>query len=246
MTMYIKKTYIYGNRIEIRKYHTPKFGQKGQKRGKRSVPTEESVKKANEKNATMRLYRLIMANFVPEEDMFLTLTYRPETRPDEAGAKEILQKFFRQMRKEYAKHGKDLKYIVTTEYENKAIHHHVIINNVDDFNRIITKCWPYGGKNCEPLYEDYNYMGLAEYMIKETKKTFRDGNSNFKKRYTPSRNLKKPVEITEVIKAAEWKEFPQVPKKQAAAGYILDRDSVEVGADIFGYPYLTYSFVRRC
>jgi len=244
--MYKKKTYIYGNRIEILKYHTSRLRVKGERRRKKEVPTEESVKRANEKNSMMKLYRLIMCNFIPGEDMFLTLTYKPEERPDEEGAKKILAQFLRKMRKEYERAGSELKYICVTEWEGKSIHHHIVINNCEGFNKIISKCWTYGGRRFEPLYEDYDFLGLAEYMIKETSKTFREKDCPFRKRYTPSRNLKKPVEIVEVIKASEWKEEPVVPKKLMAAGYVLDRTSVVVGTDIFGFPYQTYTMVKRC
>ena len=88
------------------------------------------------------------------------------------------------MRDEYKKHGLELKYIQATEYLNKAIHHHIIINNVNDgketslqyVNRIwgsITK----GHPKYVPLYDEGEYRKLADYFVKETDKTFRNEDS---------------------------------------------------------------------
>lgn len=242
--MYKKKTITYGNKIEIRKYHTFRCDSKSVSRSERKRPTEEAVKKANERNAKKKLLRLLEANFTPEEDMFLTLTYKPELRPDPEEGKKILTNFFRKLKRKYKSAGVELKWICSTEWNGKNIHHHLVINDVPDFNRVISECWPYGGKRYEPLYADYDYAQLADYLIKETSETFRKGENPWKQRYSCSRNLIKPEEKIEDIKASEWREDPKPSKKLQAAGYRLKKDSVVIGTDLFGYGFIEYVFEK--
>ena len=86
---------------------------------------------------------------------------------------------------------------MATEYERKAIHHHVILNNVNDGKQTsvdyIRKYWKkYGHPKFSPLYDDAEYSQLADYLIKETDKTFRNQDSPVKQRYSHSRNLVQP------------------------------------------------------
>lgn len=242
--MYLKKTRKYGNRIEIRKYHTSRYGVKGEKRNRRQQPTPEAVARNNEREAERRLERLLVGNFT-EDDHFVTLTYRKEDRPGVEKSKEILRKFFRLMRKAYRAAGIELKYIVTTEWNKKNIHHHLVVNDMPHFNRTVSTLWKNGGIHETPMFQGRDYAGLAEYLIKETKETFRDKENPYRQRYACSRNLKKPEETVEIIKASSWREIPQVPKKLQAEGYVLDVDSIEQGIDIFGYPFMEYIMVRR-
>lgn len=242
--MYLKKTWRYRDHIEIRKYHTSRYGVKGEKRSPKEKPTELSVQLANERAAEKRLLRLLINNF-DTGDHHMTLTYRPKERPDPEGARKILGQFLRKMRKAYVKMGMELKYIAVTEWTGKAIHHHVVINDCPGFSRLTAQLWPHGGARSTALYPNHDYKQLAEYLIKETSKTFRSEGSPWGQRYTCSRNLKKPEETTEVIKAKEWRTVPSVPKSLAAQGYVLQKESVFEGTDIFGYPYLEYTMVKK-
>ena len=240
--MYLERTWIYGNRIELRKYHTTRYGIQGEQRKSRTKPTAEAVARTNEKNAERKLQRLLIANF-EQGDQFVTLTYRKEDRPCVEESKKILRRFFESLRKSYKKAGAELKYIITTEWNGKHIHHHLVVNDIPGFAKIVTEAWKYGGIHMTPLYPDHDYQGLAEYMIKETKETFRDPGNPYRQRYSCSRNLKKPVEKVRVIKANAWREEPKVPKKLAEEGYEIDY--VETGVDAFGYPFMEYMMVKK-
>lgn len=240
--MYLKKTYSYGNRIEIRKYHTTRFHVKGEKRQHKEKPTPEQMKKYNERQCVKKLQRLMINNF-DEGDWHLVLTYRPESRPDPDGAKKILNTFFRKLRNYYRKHDIELKYILVTEWKTSNIHHHLVLNDVPGIGKAIRDLW-HGGNHFTPLYEEKNFNGLAAYFVKETKKTFQDNDNPWKQRYTCSRNLKKPEEKTEVIKSSNWQQVPTVPKSLQTVGYVLDKDSVVSGFDVFGFPYLEYTFIK--
>lgn len=241
--MYLKKTWIYKDHIEIKKYHTPRYGVKGEKRIRKQKPTEEAIQKANEKNSKDKLRRILINNF-SEGDWFLTLTYGSDCIPDVKESKTILGKFIRQLGREYKKSGYELKWIKVTEWNAKRIHHHMVLNNIPGLQIIINRLWPYGGRHYTALYPDYDYEALAEYLTKETSKTFRDDNNPYRQRYSCSRNLKKPEEKIEVIKANEWKDEPSLSNSLKEKGYYLDKDSLYEGVDPFGFPYQQYMLIR--
>lgn len=239
ISMYVKKTWFYKDHIEIKKYHTSRYGVKGEKRDRKCKPTDEAVKKANERNAVAKLRRLLENNF-EAGDHHMVLTYKAESRPDPEEAKVILRNFFAKLRRFYKKQGIECKYIITTEWKAKAIHHHVVINDCPGLSKFIASAWIYGGARFTALYADYEYDGLAEYLIKETKETFRDNDSYMRQRYSCSKNLDKPEEVVEIIKADIWKDDPVVPKSLSEKGWYLVKDSIDNGIDIIGYPYQSY------
>lgn len=244
--MYVRRELRYGNRIEIRKYHTCKYQGKGERRQKKEKPTPEQVKKNNEKQAVKKLFRLMVNNFTAD-DHHVVLNYAPETRPDAAGARKAIDKFLRKMRTWYKKQGAEFKWIMTTEYKSKNIHHHIVLNGVDGVARAIQKIWrEVGGGGCHftPLYEDQDFEGLAEYFVKETKKTFAEADNPFRQRAQHSRNLKKPVEKKRILKSCEWAKDPSVPGKLREEGYTLDKNSVTNGFDFFGFEFQEYILIR--
>lgn len=241
--MYIKRTYIYRDHIEVRKHHTSKYGIKGEKRKKKRVPSDEARRRNNEQNARAKLRRLLINNF-DEGDWHVVLTYSNENRPDVDKSKRILQNFLRVMKREYAKRGSELKYVITTEWNKTRIHHHMVVNNCEDFSKIISRAWPYGGKHMTPLFPDQNYEGLADYLIKETSETFRSKDNPYRQRYTCSRNLEKPVEKVEIIKSGDWRDEPTVSRKLRDEGYRLDRSSLFGGIDMWGFPFQVYTLIR--
>ncbi len=240
MHRYKQITYILGNVIEIIKCHP--FGcRKGIERGPKK--TKDEIRKANLVQAARKLARKINANFKPG-DMHVILTYKREERPSPEEAKKLLRKFLKKMRKEYKNHGFELKYIHATEYKNKAIHHHLIVNNVNDGKKTtkdyIRKLWAgKGSPKYVDLYDNGEYQALADYLIKETEKTFRDGEGE-RQRYGCSRNLVNPKPHVEIKKVkGGWKQNPE-PKK----GYYIQKDSLYNGFDKFGYPYQRYLMIR--
>ena len=98
----------------------------------------------------------------------------------------------KRLRRLYKNKGKELKYISVTEYKRVRIHHHLVINKLD-FTEIL-EIWPQGFINFKPLDNSGNYHRLAEYLVKETRTTFRAKDSVSGKRWNPSRNLIQPIE----------------------------------------------------
>lgn len=236
---YIKNTYRYKNIVEVERVHSGRYGKKTERAG-RKLPTPEEMEKINERNAIKKLRRKIYANFEPG-DLFLTYTYRRESRPTVREARRELKKFLSRLRTAYRKRGQELRYIVVTEYMNKAIHHHLVVNDLPDGTggKVASGLWQCGGTNCKYLYEEGQYELLASYLIKETGKNFRKPGNPAKCRYSCSRNLVDPKKETEKMKRDDWPEDPKIPK-----GYSLDKQSLFNGVNKLGYRYQYYRMIK--
>lgn len=229
---YIYREYRAGQTVEVYKTFSARYGKK-LPRGPNCKPTSEAVKKNNQRLAEMKLRLLLNQNF-RKGDLFIMLTYAQPV--DTATAKKELEKFIRTARAKYKAAGVELKYISVTEYLNVRIHHHVVMNSIDP--RILSEIWSERGQfRYEPLYGN-DFAGLAAYLIKETKKTFRDENSPSKKRWNQSKNLQPPQEIVRVVSAKRWAQEPKGRK-----GFILLTDSIVNDVSPFGIPYQHYRMV---
>lgn len=234
---YYQKTVTAGKTKEITKMFSARYGRKGLTREINHLPTPEDVQKVNRKQAEAKLRWLINTNF-GYNDIHMVLTYIKGLRPPPMEAKRCLEKFLRDLRALYRKNGIELKYICVTEYLNKAIHHHLVINSID--MRQVTPLWPYGRARPTYLDDSGQYGQLASYLIKETDKTFRLPDAPYRKRWNASRNLKKPNIEMKVVDRNSWRKEPKALK-----GYILERDKIENGvSEITGYPYQYYSMIR--
>lgn len=235
--MYVLRTYVFKNSIEIEKKHTHRFRKKGQKRNQKSNPTPETMKKYNLVKQVDYLRRLIKLNFY--EGYHMVLTYDKNDRPTPELAKKQLNNFIARMRYHLKKQGVEFKYITVTEYENKALHHHIIIQDIPGILKLVTKQWKHGQVNFTPMHKDDDVDTLANYLIKETSKTFKEDGVH-KTRYNPSRNLEKPTYTEKIIMSNSFRKDPVVPK-----GYILDRDSYVYGvSEVTGYEYQKYTLIK--
>lgn len=192
---------------------------RGGKRKKKEKVTSDAVKKNNDMLALKNLTRLINLNFYPG-DLHTTLTYAKELSPEEANNE--LEKWIKRMRREYKKLDKEFYYIAVTEFKNKRIHHHVVMNYIDF--QVINRQWKMGRIRCTPLDKTRNYRVLAEYLIKETQKTFREPENATKRRWKPSRNLKRPVVKREWVSISQL--FQNLDDIKPLKGYEIDRDTL--------------------
>lgn len=190
--------------------------EKGRKRQPKMTPTPEAVQKVNLRNAIWTLCVLLNSNF-QGGDLHLTLTYAKEPTKEEA--KRKLQGFIRKLREYHKKRGTQLKWIAATEYENKRIHHHVVISKTDI--DVIEQIWKEGWVTPKIMDNSGNYIKLAEYLIKETDKTFREKDSPYKQRYSRSRNLIMPEADFEEVSERVIKNGPKEDN-----GYYIDRDTI--------------------
>ncbi len=251
---YRKLEWKYANVVEIRKSHTYLCNRKGERRDGSSkrpmTPEQEAAKNArlrkhNEIESVKTLDRIMTANFT-EDDQHVVLTYSDDELPTIEDSKKILKNFLNRARRFYAKHGVEFKYIFVTEWNAKRIHHHIVCNSIPDVNtaKEIHRLWGHGGTHLTPLYEDKNFNGLAEYLVKETKETFRNDDNPYKQRYSCSRNLIRPEAEKEIMPGNTWAQTITIPKKLQEQGYYLDRDSVHTWTDWEGYINAEYKFVK--
>lgn len=174
--------------------------------------TPDKQKEINRRLAEKKLLMLLQNNF-SSGDLHLVLSYDEENYPDSLiTARKILENFMRRLRYSYKKAGAELKYIQVTEYENKRLHHHIIVNGLAEIpvSLIQDKIWKNGFVRCTPLEINGYYNELAAYLIKETSKTFSTNEQVFGKRYTSSRNLTLPEPIEEIQQGNE-SELLEIP-----------------------------------
>ncbi len=252
---YRQSKWIYGNTIEFKKAHTWMWNRKGERRNRSEsfsnlTPEQIEAKKKkmqrhNELEAIKELDRILQANFT-EDDQHVVLTYRDDCIPTVEESRKVLNNFLSRTRRFFKKHDCEFKYVIATEWNAKRIHHHIVCNSIPGVNmaKEIMRLWGNGGAHLTPLYEDKNYKGLSEYLVKETKKTFRDDDNPYKQRYSCSRNLLRPEPEVKIVHANTWSKDIKVPKSLRDQGYYLDRDSVRYWIDWEGYVNAEYKFVK--
>jgi hypothetical protein len=222
--------------MRIEKHYSARYGRKGIPRSKNQTKSTAQMQKANELHAIKTLTDLINTNF-GSGDMHIVLTYRSDLAPNPEDAKKQLDKFLRKARGIHRKQERELKYIAVTEYRNKRIHHHLIVNAIDA--GLLQKAWEYG--KLRPTYLDNrgDYEQLAKYLIKETAKTYAMEDAPQRQRYTCSKNLKRPEVHVKKQSARSWRPNPTIPK-----GYQLIDGSLYNGFDPMGYPIQEYRLLR--
>lgn len=238
--MYIQNVWSIKGEREVENIFSGRYGKRTPPSGRRA-PTPEEQERINEQQCIRKLRRKIHANF-DKDDLFETLTYGRDRRPDPKGAAHELRLLLNRLRGIWKRAGTDLRYIVVTEYKSKSIHHHLIVNDLPDGTgaKKIAQSWSRNGHaNTKYLYEDGQYEQLAAYLIKETSKTFRDPDNPSKLRYSCSRNLVTPVAKTRILKRDDWPEEPRVPK-----GYYLEKDSLVNGVNKMGYRFQFYRLIK--
>lgn len=203
-------------KIEVEKHYSGRYGAPGMPRAKKKKKTPEEMARQNLWRKTRDLRRMLEANF-RGGDWHVVLTCRPEDRPSVEQAPKLIRYFRDKLRKEYKAQGWELKYVITCEIgERGAVHWHMVINNMQNTfcstASFIRKHWEWGRAHFTPLDDSREYQTLAEYLTKETAKRIESGNTVEKLSYMPSRNLIRPAEKREKVRAKGWKAEPKAPK----------------------------------
>ncbi len=237
---YLIEKVIAGMVIETRKKYSARFGIKGIPRSDNLNPTPEDVEKVNQDNAERSLRQRINANF-QSGDFHLVLGFDKNWNPTPQEARQVFEKFIRHARALYKSEGLELKYIFAMERGQTGqhkIHFHMVINYID--TRKLSSIWPWGRIKPFPLDDSGQYSKVASYIIKRTSKTYKSGDSPYKKRWSPSRNLMIPIPDNEVVSHARWRKEPK-----AIWEYYIEKDKTVSGiSKITGYPYQFYSMVK--
>lgn len=239
--MYYKKTTRINDKIEIEKYPDMRYGAPGMKREEKKNPTPLEMERQNLWRRCRYLRRILELNF-KGGDLWLTLTCATDKRPDKEEAPKVIRSFRDKLAKEYKKRGWTFKYVISCEIGKRgAVHWHMVLNDARDEKvtawDLIRKYWTRGRPFLEPLDENRDYQKLAEYIVKEAQKRMEKEQTIEKLSYIMSRNMIKPEEKKEKVRAVKWKKDPTVPK-----GYRIKPGTLVNGTNPFtGMPYQHYT-----
>lgn len=228
-----------GNCILVKNRHSRRNSSVKRPRGKKREVTPEEIARVNLNNARKKLQVLVNANFTIG-DLWFDLHYNHREEPgslEQAG--KDLTKYLRKVRDEFKAAGDDLKYIAVTERGKEGkIHHHVLMNaGVLSMERV-GMIWGMGYGRFEFVYSA-DLTTLADYIFKQGEQSFREDDTASRKRWRSSKNLVRPQPKQKRIKASTWKDVPQPPK-----GYIVVADSIRMGFDFFGFPWMEYRLCK--
>jgi hypothetical protein len=200
MPVYIK-TIKSGNVIEKISVKSKKLGMPAFRSGA-YLPNKDAAKRkaADLLNNVRELARIINCNF-KKGDLFITLTVRGANQPSYEEMEQLVRKFLRAVRTVRKLRGMDeLKYVSVIE-DKKRIHVHMVLNkmSVDE----LMDLWPHGKVLTSHLEPNGEYTGIAHYITKEPRHPH-------KKRWSQSRNLKKPeISYEEVGRSELEADFDQ-------------------------------------
>ena len=241
--MYLEKEIRHGNVIEKIKYTNGRFGNK-KKNGPPIGTTPPEQKEWQRRQDERKIWRLMNENFGPG-DLWTTLTYPAKCRPPSEAVQKNIRNFLDRLRRLYKKQGKELKYIYSVGRGKRgAVHIHMVLPKMDVEK--ISTIWAelvnngeYVRTDFQPLDKTHDYKKLADYIVKNSAEDFESEDPIYKKRYCCSRNLKKPVEKTRVVKARAWKKDP--PEKP---GYYIDKNRSYEGLTAYGFPIQYTVYVK--
>lgn len=234
---YIKEICKAGKTIEIRKYFTYGAHPKGEKRKKRKNESPDRVKRANQRNASRKLRRLMNHNF-QDGDYLVRMDFCAKPKGSEEMQKEM-QNFIRRLRTRFKKADMPLKYIYVKEVGAKGSRHiHMMMNKCEI--EWIRSCWKAGAIHIDPLYSDGQYAKIADYFIKYAEKTEMTEGQLIGKRWYASQNLLEPKVTKTKMAAGRFSKTINEPK-----GYYLDKSSISEGvSELTGFEYFSYTFIR--
>lgn len=246
--MYWVDTFYLGDHIMREYKYCGTQGRKGEKRAPRNRRSSLATQRYNQKQRERKVQREIAANF-NEGDLWITLKLPKGTVITPQELKEKFSKFAEKVRYQYQKRGQKFKWIRRMEIgEQGGAHIHMVVNRIEDSDKIMEEAWmkaANGHVNLQLMYESDGWAELARYICKmpteeiqgqlslfpeEDRKTFIDV-------YT-SKNLIRPKPVRK--KYNHWTmrkilEGDYKPEK----GFMVIKDSVEIGENPWGYTTLT-------
>lgn len=168
--------------------------QTGTRRGQKASKSAESKIRANEREQSRNLARILNCNF-DASSVFVTLHYPNEALPSSREeAKAYIAKFLRKAKDIFKKRypGKTLRYVlVTADRQTKRdakarIHHHIVMDDIGW--ELVRELWFAEHAKMEYLDATGDYTQLAVYMLRNVDK------HEHERAWTTSRgNLEKPV-----------------------------------------------------
>lgn len=223
----------------VEEYHSSAKPPPGGRRARRE-PTPEEMEKANLRQKHRKAHLLLMNNF-RADDYFITLTYRPQERPNDLQeCQRQFRNFISRLRREYKKRGATIKWMRNIEVGSRgAWHIHLVVNRIPDTDILIRRHWIYGHPKNVLMYEEGGFRRLADYMTKAGPKEQR-GDC-----YSHSRNLTMPKERKREVKGSITRKDGRFRPIRMPKGYYLDKESLYEGVNTYtGYPYRYYVLLK--
>lgn len=219
---YRVKTIKSGNMLEVEAY--PLTYIPNGSRGRKKNESREAQRKLNDKNTVKHIKRIVHTNF-SEGDVWSTWPYENDklpTSPEEA--KKDMTNFIRRQKHWLKKQEKyksfELKYIYVTEFDDTPgkevrIHHHMISNFPD--RDVLEDLWKGGGRvqTRRLRADEHGFEGIVRYILKEKK-------AQKTKRYTISRNMKKP-KITVADSKMTRKRAERIATEEVSAHEVFEK-----------------------
>lgn len=189
-------------------------------RSKKKKVTAPKQKNLNDKYARRYFRQLVKTNF-KKGDLHLVLTYAEENLPDNIlRAEQLVKNYLRRVNRYRAGKGmKPVKYIYITEQSSTGrIHHHLLIDGDMD-RELLEEMWKLGWANADKLRP--TKKGLANiiaYLSKDPKG---------RKRWHPSRNLRKPVQTESYTKfsMAKYEQLSLRPEDSEETKAVIEKQN---------------------
>lgn len=241
-----RKTILAGDLVKIVEY-TPQLPRDGQQvRQAKQRATTAAQKALNHRTAQGKLEEKLATNFT-NSDYFVTFTYRPGSEP--ANRKEAIRQraqFLRRLRDIRKRRRQNLRWIFALENKHgeSRYHFHAVINSTGSAADLaeIASLWDHGAVHIRHLFDvehdngaDFNsWQQVAKYMTKERPEIGKDPTPNGAQIYSCSRNLRKPLVITEWVDGADRVQIPL-----GAVG--VERSEIETEFSTFNY----YRYLKK-
>ena len=233
--------------IEMWEYYDANYGAPGIERRKRRKATPEEIRKHNQYNKE-KICRWKMREHFEENDLYLTLTFKPENRPENmAEAAKIWSKTCDKLRSHYRKNDVPFQWIRNIEVGSRgAWHIHVVLKNCPGIIEALTKAWTTGTRKekkslgsvlIKPMDTEGEFAKLAAYMTKTPETDKRIVESS----YSTSRNL--PVPEPKERKYERWKSFDGKDPRMIPKGWYVDPSSFVEGITRAGYPFRRFQLL---
>lgn len=192
---YRTRTIKAGTRLEAEVY--PIFGRSMEQAARKEKLnlTRERQQQLNTKRAKRRLVLLMEANFRPDEDIHVTLTYAGQ-EPSEARCRKDVRNWLLRVKRLREKRGlSEVKYICSIGHDkDQRIHVHCVMNGGIGRDEL-EKVWRKGYANTIRLQKQGGGLqGMANYLYRQNEKARDNGERAGCHMWSGSRNLKQPKE----------------------------------------------------
>ena len=229
---YIRKEMYFPRVVEMWEYMDHRYGAPGIKRSQKRKATPKEIEAHNQRNRE-KICRWKLRQHFTEDDVFVTLTYAVDKRPEnmEACMKDC-RRLMDRLRREYKKAGQQMKWIRNIEVgKRNAWHVHLVIKTLPDILSMMAKAWKHGAVLLKPMRAEGEFADLAAYMTK----TPRTDKRLIDARYGASQNMPVPEPVTKKYK--RWESFEDAEPRLVPKGYYVDKSSVIEGCTKEGWPY---------